>query len=77
VFDRALDQGEIQQYIGMAPAGYCTLSGCAGDGDADGDVDGNDLAALAAKFAAGSAGSGEIAAFAGQLGKDDCQLTPY
>ncbi len=77
VFDRALDQGEIQQYIGMAPAGYCSLSGCAGDGDADGDVDGNDLAALSAKFAAGGAGPGEIAAFAGQLGKDDCQLTPY
>jgi len=77
VFDRALDQGEIQHYIGMAPAGNCTLSGCAGDGDADGDVDGNDLAALAAKFAAGGAGSGEIAAFAGQLGKDDCQLTSY
>jgi lysophospholipase L1-like esterase len=77
VLDRALDQNEIQQYIGKAPAGYCTLSGCSGDGNADGDVDGQDLAALAARIASAGAGSGEIAAFAGQLGKDDCPLTPY
>ena len=77
VLDRALDQNEIQQYMEKAPAGYCTLSGCSGDENADGNVDGGDLAALAAKFAVGGAGSGEIAAFAEQFGKDDCQLTPY
>ena len=77
VFDSALNQNEIQQYIGMAPAGYCFLSGCSDDGNADGDVDGNDLVVLAAKFATGGAGSGEIAAFAGQFGKNDCRLTPY